>query len=79
MTLNGGLVERPLNEAMKLKARLLWRPQNVRVARAIGYLLRKLLTGNGTSQRARSMLQSTELNRVGDLECFDIRHGDSEF
>ena len=28
----------------------------------------KLLTGNGTSPRRRNMLESTKLNRIGDLK-----------
>jgi hypothetical protein len=40
VSLNGGL-ERPLCEAVKVKSRLPWRPQDVRDARAVGYLQRK--------------------------------------
>jgi hypothetical protein len=33
--------KRPLCEAVKLKSILLWRPQDIRYARAMGYLPRK--------------------------------------
>ena len=35
-----GSPEKPLCEAVKVKPGLLWRPQNVRDARAVGYLPR---------------------------------------
>ena len=41
VSLNGDL-ERPLCEAMKVKSRLPWRPQNVGDARAVGYLPKKV-------------------------------------
>ena len=41
VSLNGGLVERPLCEAVKLKPGLPWRTQDVRDARVVGYLPRR--------------------------------------
>jgi hypothetical protein len=48
-------------EAVTLK--LYWRPKDVKDARAVGYLPRKLLTGNGTSPVERSLLQSTKMKK----------------
>ena len=39
MTLNGGLLECPLGEDMKLKLGLSWRSQDGRNASVMGYLL----------------------------------------
>lgn len=41
VSLNGGLVERPLHEAVNLKPGLPWRTQDVKDARVVKYLLRK--------------------------------------
>lgn len=41
--------------------------------------MRLLLTECGTNPRERSMLQSTELEGVGDLKNSDSRHGNLEF
>ena len=40
VSLNGGLLERPLCEAVKLKPGLFWRIQDVRDVRVMGYLLK---------------------------------------
>ena len=60
--------EKPLNEGMKVKLGLTWRPQDVGSTRAVGNLLRRAITGSGTSPRKRSVLQSTKLKGVGDLK-----------
>ena len=41
VSLNGGLVERLLNEAVQLKSGLPWRRQDDRDAGFLGYLLRR--------------------------------------
>jgi len=40
---------------------------------------KKLLTGNRTNPRKRSVLQSTKLKGVGNLKSIFISHGDAEF
>ena len=55
--LNGGLVERSLCEAVKLKPELPW-----------DSCPGKLLTGSGTSPGERNVLQSTKLKGVRDLK-----------
>jgi hypothetical protein len=47
-----------------MKLKLPWTTHNVRDARTMGYLLRKVLRGNGTSPRERRMLQSAKLKGV---------------
>ena len=54
---------------MKLKEKsglMALETQDVRDARDVGYLLKKLLTGSGTYPRERSVCQSAELKEVGD-------------
>ena len=41
VSLNGGLVEKPLHEAVKLKLGLSWRSQDARDARLLGNLPRR--------------------------------------
>ena len=59
--------------------KLPWRLKDVKDARAMGYMLRKLLTGSGTSPGESSLLQSTKMTKEWRSEdCFDISHGDAE-
>ena len=60
--------ETTLCEAVKVKPRLPWRPQDVRDARDLDTFQGKLLAGSGTSPRERNVLQSTKLKGVGDLK-----------
>jgi hypothetical protein len=46
--------------------KLPWRPQDVRDARAVGYLLRKA-ANREWKQPKRFVLQSTRIKEVGDL------------
>ena len=65
-------------EAVTLK--LPWRLKDVKDARAMGYMLRKLLTGSGTSPGESSLLQSTKMKKEWRYDDhFDISHGDAEF
>jgi hypothetical protein len=52
-------------ETVKLK--LTWRPQDVKDARALGYLLRKAATGSGTKTR-ESLLLSTKMKKEWKFE-----------
>ena len=62
-------------EAVTLK--LPWRLKDVKDARAMGYMLRKAVTGSGTSPGESSLLQSTKKKKEWRSE--DITHGDAEF
>jgi hypothetical protein len=65
-------------EAATLK--LPWRLQDVRDARAVSYLLRKVANKEWNHSRKRSLLQSTKMKRSWRSEdSFDIRYGDVEF
>ena len=71
MTLHGGL-ERPLCEAVKVKSRLLSRPQ---MPDPLDTYQRKLLTGSGPAQEKKVCCSQKDLE-VSRL--FDISHGDVE-
>ena len=73
MSLQGNQVS-PLNEGMKVKLGLTWRPQDVCSTRAVGNLLRRAITGSGTSPRKRSVLQSTKLKGIGHLKSALTSH-----
>ena len=62
----------PLHEVVKAKLGLDWRLQDFEDARPMRYLQGKLQTRSRINLRARSMLQSTKLEGMGDP--FDIRH-----
>ena len=49
-----------------IKLKLPWRPQDIRDARAVGYLLRKA-ANREWKQPKRFVLQSTRIKEVGDL------------
>ena len=66
--------ERPLNEGMKEKLELTWRPQDVGSTRAMGNLLRRAIAGSGISPRKRSVLQSTKLKGIGHLKSVLTSH-----
>ena len=67
VSLNGG-PKRPLHEAMKVKSGLPWRPQDVEIPELYSTYWGELLTASGTSPGERSVLQSTNLNGVGNLK-----------
>lgn len=77
---HGGL-ETLLYDVVKVKSELPWRSQDGD-ARALGYLARR---AGDRRPRERSVLQSTEMIRIGYLrtriseEHVDIRCGDAEF
>ena len=79
-SLNGGLVERPLHEAVKLKPGLPWKTQGVRDVRVWDTCRRELLMGSGTSPRERSVLHAVNKGKHGwgPEELFDIRHKNTE-
>lgn len=54
-----------LLQAMRVKTRLFWRPQEIEDIRVRGYLLRKGAKG---SPRKKSVLQLTRLKGGGDLK-----------
>lgn len=54
----GGSLEKPLHEALKLKPRFPWSPQDIRDARSWNTRLGELFAGRGTSPREISVLQS---------------------
>jgi hypothetical protein len=65
-------------EAVKLK--FIWRLQDVKDDRAVGYLLRKAANSRGTNPEESSLLQSTKMKRSWKSEnYFDIRHSYAGF
>ena len=78
MSLQGNQVS-PLNEGMKVKLGLTWRPQDVGSTRAVGNLLRRAITGSGTSPKRKCVaVNKTERNWTSE-ECFDITHQNADF
>ena len=72
--------ETTLCEAVKVKPRLPWRPQDVRDARAMGYLLRKAASREwNQSKREKCVAVSKAEMSWRSEEHFDIRHEDSVF
>ena len=65
-------------ESLTLK--LPWRPQDVRDARVISYLLRKTANREWIQPRRKKFVAINKDEKgVGALDCFDIRYGDTEF
>ena len=65
-------------EAVTLK--LPWRLNDVKDARAMGYMLRKAANREWNRPEESSLLQSTKMKKEWRPEdCFDISHGDTEF
>ena len=60
--------ERPLHESVKVKPGLPWRPQDVRDARALGYLLKKAANTGPNHPKKNSVLHSASMKGVGDLK-----------
>ena len=67
VSLHGGQ-ERPLNESVKVKPGLPWRPQDVRDARALGYLLKRAANTGPNHPKKNSVLHSASMKGVGDLK-----------
>lgn len=67
VSLKGG-PERSLDEAVKVKPGLLWRPQDVKSCQSRGIPAEESSDGCGTSPKEREVcvLQSTKLKDVGD-------------
>jgi hypothetical protein len=67
-------LESSLYEDVNVKPGLPWRPHDAGHARIVwcDTCPEKLLTGSGTNPGERSMLDSTKMKQVEDLECFDI-------
>ena len=73
-------VESQILKQEAVTLRLPWRLKDVKYARAMGYMLRKAVTGSGTSPGESSLLQSTKMKKEWRSEdSFDISHGDAEF
>lgn len=64
------------SQYMKLSLGLPWRTQEVLYARAMGYLQREAANTERKEPKRKSVLESTKLKRIGDLEYLDISHGD---
>jgi hypothetical protein len=62
-------------ESVKLK--LTWRPQDVRDARVVGYLLRKAANREWNQPKSIAVIKAGKSWRSDG--CFNIRHGDAEF
>lgn len=77
MSLHGGQ-ERPLGEAVKVKPGLLWRPQDVGDARAVGYLPRRAANREWDQPRREVCCGQQRWNRLRSEEHSDIRRGDLE-
>ena len=80
----GPVSEVSLNEGldsqyMKLSLGLPWKTQEGLHARAMGYLQREAANTERKEPKGKSMLESTKLKRIEDLEYLDIRHGHAEF
>ena len=72
--------ERPLNEGMKVKLGLPWRPREVRDARALGYLRRRGANRERNQSKGKkcAAVNKVERNWTSE-ECFDITHQNAEF
>lgn len=66
VSLNGGL-KGPFHEAVKLKNKMPWRPQEFKDSRGIGYL-RKRCSQELELAQEKENVQSAKLNRAGDLK-----------
>ena len=63
-----------MSEALKVKSGLPWRPQDVRDARAVGYLLRRAATREWNQLKREKCAAITPAERSwSSEECFDIR------
>lgn len=69
VSLNGDL-QRAFYKAVKLKAVLPWRPQDVRDAIALGNLVSRTASKERNHPKGRSVLQSSKLNRAVHLREF---------
>lgn len=56
-------VPRPFTEAVKMKAELWWRCQDVRYARAMEYLPRRAMHRKGNSPKEGSVFQGVKLEK----------------
>ena len=72
--------ERPLCEAVKVKPGLPWRPQEVRDARALEYLLRRAANREWNLPKRKNYVEVNKTERNWRREeHFGIRFGDAEF
>ena len=71
--------EKPLNEGMKVKLGLPWRPREVRDARALGYLRRRGANRERNQSKGKKCAAVNRAERTWRAEqCFAIRHGGAE-
>ena len=79
MSLQGNQ-ERPLNEGMKVKLGLTWRPQDVDSTRAVGNLLRRAVNLEWNKPKKKKCVAVNKAERNWTFEeCSDITHHNAEF
>ena len=79
MSLQGNQV-RPLNEGMKVKLGLTWRPQDVGSTRAVVNLFRRAVTWEWKQPKKKKCVAVNKVERNWTSEeCFDITHQNAEF
>jgi hypothetical protein len=72
--------ERPLNEGMKEKLELTWRPQDVGSTRAVVNLLRRAVNWELNQPKKKKCVAVNKVERNWTPEvCFDITHQNAEF
>lgn len=72
--------EKPLNEGMKVKLGLTWRPQDIGSPRAVVNLLRRAVNWEWTQPKKKKCVAVNKVERNWTSEeCFDITHQKAEF
>jgi hypothetical protein len=67
VSLHGGPVG-PLCEAMKVEPGLSWRPQDIGIARVVGYLPRRAASWEWNQPKRKKCAAVNKAERVGDLK-----------
>ena len=72
--------ERPLNEGIKVKLGLTWRPQDVGSTRAVVNMFRRAVTWEWKQPKKKKCVAVNKVERNWTSEeCFDITHQNADF